>query len=56
MVMVATSTAGNIQNLALNADGSFTSKPVVTLQGDKGFGRLAGMDVLSDRQRHWPAR
>lgn len=46
-VMVATSTAGNVQNLSLNSDGSFTSKPTVTLQGKQGFGRLAGMDVLS---------
>lgn len=46
-VMVATSTAGNLQNLSLNSDGSFTNKPVVTLQGKQGFGRLGGMDVLN---------
>jgi glucose/arabinose dehydrogenase len=46
-LMVATSTAGNVQNLSLNSDGSFTSKPTITLQGNQGFGRLAGMDLLS---------
>lgn len=46
LVMVATSGAGNLQNLALNSDGSFTAKPEVTLQGSQGFGRLSGMDIL----------
>jgi glucose/arabinose dehydrogenase len=48
-VMVATSVAGNVQSLALNADGSFTGKPVIALQGADGFGRLSGMDIISDR-------
>lgn len=48
-VMVATSVAGNVQSLALNADGSFTGKPVISLQGADGFGRLSGMDIISDR-------
>jgi glucose/arabinose dehydrogenase len=46
LVMVSTSSAGNLQNLALNSDGSFTAKPEVTLQGSQGFGRLSGMDIL----------
>lgn len=48
-IMVATSTAGNVQSLALNADGSFTSKPAVLLQGPSGFGRMSGMDIISNR-------
>jgi glucose/arabinose dehydrogenase len=48
-VMVATSVAGNVQSLALNSDGSFTGKPVISLQGSQGFGRLSGMDIISDR-------
>jgi hypothetical protein len=47
-VMVATSGAGNLQSLALNADGSFTGKPIVSLQGQQGFGRLSGMDIISN--------
>ncbi len=48
-VMVATSVAGNVQSLALNSDGSFTSKPVISLQGSEGFGRLSGMDIISEQ-------
>src|ERR1700743_2464764 len=48
-VMVATSVAGNVQSLALNSDGSFTSKPVISLQGAEGFGRLSGMDIISEQ-------
>lgn len=47
-VMVATSVAGNVQSLSLNSDGSFTSKPVVSLDGASGFGRLSGMDIISN--------
>lgn len=49
-VSVATSTAGNLQSLALNADGSFTSAPSVTLQGSQGFGRLSGMDIINEHE------
>jgi glucose/arabinose dehydrogenase len=48
-VMVATSVAGNVQSLSLNSDGSFTSKPVISLQGGEGFGRLSGMDIISEQ-------
>jgi glucose/arabinose dehydrogenase len=48
-VMVAMSTAANVQSLALNSDGSFTGKPVISLQGDGGFGKLSGMDIISDK-------
>lgn len=48
-VMVATAVAGNVQSLALNKDGSFTGAPQVSLQGPQGFGRLCGMDIISDR-------
>jgi glucose/arabinose dehydrogenase len=48
-VMVAMSTAADVQSLALNSDGSFTGRPVVSLRGQGGFGRLSGMDIISDR-------
>ncbi|HEX4723010.1 MAG TPA: PQQ-dependent sugar dehydrogenase [Pseudonocardiaceae bacterium] len=48
-VMVATSTAGNVQSLALNKDGSFTGTPQISLQGPQGFGKLSGMDIIGDR-------
>lgn len=48
---VATSTAGNLQNLSLSDDGSVTGKPQVTLDSkdDRSFGRLAGMDLLNEQ-------
>lgn len=48
-VMIATSIAGNVQSLALNRDGTFTGSPQVSLQGSQGFGRLSGVDIISDR-------
>lgn len=48
-VMVAMSKAAEVQSLALNADGSFTGQPAVSLQGAGGFGQLDGMDIISDR-------
>jgi glucose/arabinose dehydrogenase len=48
-VMVAMTTAADVQSLSLNSDGSFTSKPTVSLQGPNGFGRLSGMDIIDDR-------
>jgi glucose/arabinose dehydrogenase len=48
-VMVATAIAGNVQSLALNKDGSFTGSPQISLQGPTGFGRVSGMDIISDR-------
>ena len=48
MVVVATSKAGNLQNLPLAPDGTFTGKPTTTLTGEDGFGRLGGIDIISD--------
>lgn len=48
-VMVGTALAGDVRSLALNADGSFTGKPQVSLQGKQGFGRIDGLDQLNDR-------
>jgi hypothetical protein len=45
-VMVATSTAGNIQSLSINADGSFAGSPQVGLAGAGGFGQLGGLDLV----------
>lgn len=49
LVMIATSTEGDLQNLFLNADGSFTAAPEISLQGKSGFGLLSGMDIINDR-------
>jgi glucose/arabinose dehydrogenase len=48
-VMVATSTAGNLQTLPLAADGSVSGKPGISLDGKNGvtYGRLAGMSMIS---------
>ncbi|MEV4318332.1 PQQ-dependent sugar dehydrogenase [Actinocrispum sp. NPDC049592] len=46
VLMVATSTAGNLQNLPLNPEGVVTGKPTVSLDAKDGFGRLGGMAVL----------
>jgi glucose/arabinose dehydrogenase len=45
-VLVGTSTAGNVQSLALNADGTFAGKPQIGLQGKQGFGRISGMMIV----------
>jgi hypothetical protein len=48
LLMVATSTAGNLQNLPLNPDGVITGKPLVTMdQPPESFGKLGGIGVLS---------
>jgi glucose/arabinose dehydrogenase len=47
-VMVATSTAGNVQSLSLNADGSFAGAPQVSLAGATGYGRLGGLDLIGN--------
>lgn len=51
MIGVATSTAGNVQNLSLSVDGSVTSKPQIMLDAkdDRSFGKLAGMDLLNEQ-------
>jgi glucose/arabinose dehydrogenase len=48
-VWVVTSRAGNMQNLPLAEDGSFSGKPQVTLAASDGFGRLAGFDLVNER-------
>lgn len=47
-VMVATSGAGNIQQLPLNPDGSFSGKPQVMMDGKNGFGKLSGVDLAKN--------
>lgn len=46
-VGVATATAGNLQMLQLASNGSFRGKPQVILDGEDGFGRLSGLDLVS---------
>ena len=49
-IWVTTSTAGNLQNLPLADDGSFSGKPVVSMQ-EKGesFGLLGGLDLVNEQ-------
>jgi glucose/arabinose dehydrogenase len=49
---IATSTAGNLQNLPMNAQGAVTGKPSVTLDGKTGkppitYGRLAAISMIN---------
>jgi hypothetical protein len=46
-LLVATSLAGNVQNLPLSPEGAITGKPTVSFAEKDGFGRLAGMVQLS---------
>lgn len=48
-VWVANSTAGNLQNLPLADDGSFSGKPVVTMEKEEGFGLLGGLDLVNEQ-------
>jgi glucose/arabinose dehydrogenase len=48
MLTVTTSLAGNLQTLTFAPDGSFRGKPVVSMTGKDGFGRLSGIDLVSD--------
>lgn len=48
-VWVATSREGSLHNLPLAEDGSFASKPFVTMLADEGFGLLGGMDLVSEQ-------
>ena len=49
LLWVAMSTAGHLQSLPQAPDGSFTGKPVISLAGDEGFGRVDGMDLLTEQ-------
>ena len=48
-VWVATSTAGNMQSLALAEDGTFSDKPQVGLADDNGYGLLGGFDLINEQ-------
>lgn len=48
-VLVVTSKAGNAQLLPMAPDGSFSGKPQVSLEKDKGFGLLGGMDAVNEQ-------
>ncbi|SFB12691.1 Glucose / Sorbosone dehydrogenase [Amycolatopsis marina] len=49
VLIVATSKAGNLQNLPVTEEGAVSGKPSVTMDGENGnsFGRLTGMDVVN---------
>ncbi len=48
-VWVVTARAGNVQNLPMAEDGSFSGKPQITMAGEDGFGRMAGFDLVNQR-------
>ncbi|HEX7662194.1 MAG TPA: PQQ-dependent sugar dehydrogenase [Pseudonocardiaceae bacterium] len=45
-IMIAMSTAAEVQTLSLNSDGSFSGTPQVGLKSPGGFGRLSGVDAI----------
>lgn len=49
MLSIATSTAGDLRSLTIGPDGSVTSKPQISFDGKNGYGRLGGMDLISDQ-------
>lgn len=48
LLAVATSVAGDVQNISIDPDGAVTGKPQVSLDGKDGYGRLSGMNLLTD--------
>jgi hypothetical protein len=48
-VSVVMSTAGNAQRLPMAVDGSFSGKPVITMEKDAGYGLLGGLDAVNDQ-------
>lgn len=47
-IAVATAKAGNLQYLPVDEDATATGKPEVAFDGEGGYGRLSGMDVLAE--------
>jgi glucose/arabinose dehydrogenase len=48
-IWVVTAKAGNLQNLPLAEDGSFSGKPEVSLADKDGFGRMSGFDLINEQ-------
>lgn len=48
-VWVVTSRVAGIQALPVAEDGSFSGKPVVTMQDEDGFGLLGGLDLVNEQ-------
>lgn len=46
---VAMSAAGHLQHLPQAPDGTFTGKPQIALAGVDGFGRVSGMDLMTEQ-------
>lgn len=49
LVTVNTAIAGNMQGISLNSSGAVDGKPQVSLDGTTGYGKLTGMDIISDQ-------
>lgn len=48
-LVIVMSTAGNVQELPIASDGSFSGKPLVTLDEDEGYGLLGGLDAINSQ-------
>jgi hypothetical protein len=49
-LVVVMSTAGNVQELPIATDGSFSGKPVITLdEEEQGYGLLGGLDAINEQ-------
>lgn len=46
---VAMSKAGHLQNLAQAPDGTFTGKPQIVMADAEGFGRVDGLDLMTEQ-------
>lgn len=49
LVWVAMATAGHLQNLPQAPDGTFTGKPQIALAAPDGFGKVDGLDLMTDQ-------
>ncbi|WP_374201952.1 sorbosone dehydrogenase family protein [Actinokineospora sp. PR83] len=49
LLWVAMSTAGHLQSLPQAPDGSFTGKPVISFADTEGYGRVDGLDLMTDQ-------
>ncbi|GAA3055004.1 PQQ-dependent sugar dehydrogenase [Actinokineospora globicatena] len=49
LVWVAMATAGHLENLPQAPDGTFTGKPQIALAAPDGFGKVDGLDLMTDQ-------
>ncbi|RLK55428.1 glucose/arabinose dehydrogenase [Actinokineospora cianjurensis] len=49
LVWVAMATAGHLENLPQAPDGTFTGKPQIALAAPDGFGKVDGLDLMTEQ-------